>query len=47
MARGRAPSKQKRPWNDFERLNKNDVRDEAASRFIPELKKRIIGSCLD
>jgi hypothetical protein len=43
MARGRAPSRQKRPWNDFERLNKNDVRDEAASRFIPELKKRIFG----
>ena len=44
MARGRAPSRQKRPWNDFVRLNKNEVLDKAASRFTPELKKRIYDS---
>lgn len=41
MARGRAPSKQKRPWRDFERLNRNDVLDRICDRFIPELKKRV------
>lgn len=41
MKRGRAPSKEKRPWRDFERLNKNDVLDRIADRFIPELKKRL------
>ncbi len=41
MDRGRAPSKEKRPWKDFKRLNKNDVLDKIADRFIPELKKRI------
>jgi len=37
--RGNPDSKYKRPWSDFERLNKNDVYDASMLKFIPHLKK--------
>lgn len=41
MERGNPDSKFKRPWNDFVRLNRNDVLDTIMQRYIPELKQRL------
>ena len=41
MERGNPDSNYKRPWEDFVRLNRNDVLDTTMDRFIPELKRRL------
>ena len=41
MERGNPDSNYKRPWNDFERLNRNDVLDTIMEQYVPELKKRV------
>jgi len=42
MERGNPDSNYKRPWNDFERLNRNDVLDTIMEQYVPELKKRVL-----
>lgn len=41
MERGNPDSKFKRPWDDFERLNRNDVLDRSMEKYVPELKRRV------
>lgn len=41
MERGNPDSNFKRPWKDFERLNRNDVHDTSMDKYVPELKKRV------
>ncbi|MEI6127985.1 MAG: glycosyltransferase family 92 protein [Pseudomonadota bacterium] len=43
MERGNPDSKFKRSWDDFERLNRNDVLDRSMEKYLPELKQRVFG----
>ena len=43
MERGSAYTNTKRPWSDFERLNRNDVHDRVMEKYVPELKQRVYG----
>ncbi len=43
MERGSAFTNTKRPWKDFERLNRNDIKDTTMEKYLPELRKRVFG----